>query len=76
MFFFFFFFFQYLCGSNRKDNIFIDPGYQTFEQELNKILRSWQPSILPDGNALLNTVAVTFCWDLLVFIESVAKIKK
>ncbi|KAL0615267.1 LOW QUALITY PROTEIN: Zinc finger MYM-type protein 2, partial [Plecturocebus cupreus] len=38
----------YLCGSNRKDNIFIDPGYQTFEQELNKILRSWQPSILPD----------------------------
>ncbi|EPY87110.1 hypothetical protein CB1_000273061 [Camelus ferus] len=39
---------EYLCGSNRKDNIFIDPGYQTFEQELNKILRSWQPSILPD----------------------------
>ncbi|XP_036311301.1 zinc finger MYM-type protein 2 isoform X11 [Pipistrellus kuhlii] len=39
---------KYLCGSNRKDNIFIDPGYQTFEQELNKILRSWQPSILPD----------------------------
>ncbi|XP_051842569.1 zinc finger MYM-type protein 2 isoform X2 [Antechinus flavipes] len=39
---------EYLCGSNRKDNIFIDPGYQTFEQELSKILRSWQPSILPD----------------------------
>ncbi|KAK7800344.1 hypothetical protein U0070_019098 [Myodes glareolus] len=39
---------EYLCGSNRKDNIFIDPGYQMFEQELNKILRSWQPSILPD----------------------------
>ncbi|XP_068251719.1 zinc finger MYM-type protein 2 isoform X4 [Nyctibius grandis] len=43
---------EYLYGSNRKDNIFIDPIYQTFEQELNKILRSWQPSILPDGNFL------------------------
>uniref|UniRef100_A0A8C0E470 Zinc finger MYM-type containing 2 n=1 Tax=Balaenoptera musculus TaxID=9771 RepID=A0A8C0E470_BALMU len=39
---------EYLYGSNRKDNIFIDPGFQTFEQEMNKILRSWQPSILPD----------------------------
>lgn len=27
-----------------------------FEQELNKILRSWQPSILPDGNAVLNVL--------------------
>lgn len=27
-----------------------------FEQELNKILRSWQPSILPDGNAILTCV--------------------
>ncbi|XP_054990228.1 zinc finger MYM-type protein 2 isoform X3 [Sorex araneus] len=52
---------EYLCGSNRKDNIFIDPGYQTFEQELNKILRSWQPSILPDGS-IFSRVEEDYLW--------------
>uniref|UniRef100_A0A8D0YZR1 Zinc finger MYM-type containing 2 n=1 Tax=Sus scrofa TaxID=9823 RepID=A0A8D0YZR1_PIG len=52
---------EYLCGSSRKDNIFIDPGYQTFEQELNKILRSWQPSILPDGS-IFSRVEEDYLW--------------
>uniref|UniRef100_A0A2K6FZL4 Zinc finger MYM-type containing 2 n=1 Tax=Propithecus coquereli TaxID=379532 RepID=A0A2K6FZL4_PROCO len=52
---------EYLYGSNRKDNIFIDPGYQTFEQELNKILRSWQPSILPDGS-IFSRVEEDYLW--------------
>ncbi|XP_061848337.1 zinc finger MYM-type protein 2 isoform X6 [Colius striatus] len=52
---------EYLYGSNRKDNIFIDPTYQTFEQELNKILRSWQPSILPDGS-IFSRVEEDYLW--------------
>ncbi|KAM7131374.1 LOW QUALITY PROTEIN: zinc finger MYM-type protein 2 [Ciconia maguari] len=52
---------EYLYGSNRKDNIFIDPIYQTFEQELNKILRSWQPSILPDGS-IFSRVEEDYLW--------------
>ncbi|XP_065534666.1 zinc finger MYM-type protein 2 isoform X4 [Lathamus discolor] len=52
---------EYLYGSNRKDNIFIDPIYQTFEQELNKILKSWQPSILPDGS-IFSRVEEDYLW--------------
>uniref|UniRef100_A0A8C6IYK6 Uncharacterized protein n=1 Tax=Melopsittacus undulatus TaxID=13146 RepID=A0A8C6IYK6_MELUD len=52
---------EYLYGSNRKDNIFIDPVYQTFEQELNKILKSWQPSILPDGS-IFSRVEEDYLW--------------
>ncbi|NXE09793.1 ZMYM2 protein, partial [Lophotis ruficrista] len=52
---------EYLYGSNRKDNIFMDPIYQTFEQELNKILRSWQPSILPDGS-IFSRVEEDYLW--------------
>ncbi|NWR90114.1 ZMYM2 protein, partial [Furnarius figulus] len=52
---------EYLYGSNRKDNIFIDPIYQTFEHELNKILRSWQPSILPDGS-IFSRVEEDYLW--------------
>ncbi|XP_057388520.1 zinc finger MYM-type protein 2 isoform X3 [Balaenoptera acutorostrata] len=52
---------EYLYGSNRKDNIFIDPGFQTFEQEMNKILRSWQPSILPDGS-IFSRVEEDYLW--------------
>ncbi|XP_009941494.2 zinc finger MYM-type protein 2 isoform X1 [Opisthocomus hoazin] len=52
---------EYLYGSNRKDNIFIDPIYHTFEQELNKILRSWQPSILPDGS-IFSRVEEDYLW--------------
>ncbi|XP_074841329.1 zinc finger MYM-type protein 2 isoform X2 [Carettochelys insculpta] len=52
---------EYLYGSNRKDNIFINPSYQRFEQELNKILRSWQPSILPDGS-IFSRVEEDYLW--------------
>uniref|UniRef100_A0A8C6Z5G7 DUF3504 domain-containing protein n=1 Tax=Nothoprocta perdicaria TaxID=30464 RepID=A0A8C6Z5G7_NOTPE len=52
---------EYLYGSNRNDNIFIDPTYQMFEQELNKILRSWQPSILPDGS-IFSRVEEDYLW--------------
>uniref|UniRef100_A0A452IIZ2 TRASH domain-containing protein n=1 Tax=Gopherus agassizii TaxID=38772 RepID=A0A452IIZ2_9SAUR len=52
---------EYLYGSNRKDNIFINPSYETFEQELNKILRSWQPSILPDGS-IFSRVEEDYLW--------------
>ncbi|KAM7179867.1 zinc finger MYM-type protein 2 isoform 1-T5 [Macrochelys suwanniensis] len=52
---------EYLYGSNRKDNIFINPSYQTFEQELNKILKSWQPSILPDGS-IFSRVEEDYLW--------------
>ncbi|XP_035182549.1 zinc finger MYM-type protein 2 isoform X3 [Oxyura jamaicensis] len=52
---------EYLYGSNRKDNIFIDPVYHTFEQELSKILRSWQPSILPDGS-IFSRVEEDYLW--------------
>ncbi|XP_053163126.1 zinc finger MYM-type protein 2 isoform X2 [Hemicordylus capensis] len=52
---------EYLNGSSRKDNIFMDPNYHTFEQELNKILRSWQPSILPDGS-IFSRVEEDYLW--------------
>ncbi|XP_043360197.1 zinc finger MYM-type protein 2 isoform X9 [Dermochelys coriacea] len=52
---------EYLYGNNRKDNIFINPSYQTFEQELNKILKSWQPSILPDGS-IFSRVEEDYLW--------------
>nr|XP_014436942.1 zinc finger MYM-type protein 2 isoform X2 [Pelodiscus sinensis] len=52
---------EYLYASNRKDNIFINPSYQTFEQELNKILKSWQPSILPDGS-IFSRVEEDYLW--------------
>ncbi|MBN3294533.1 ZMYM2 protein, partial [Polypterus senegalus] len=41
---------QHLCENGRKDNIFCDTYYQMFIQELNKILKGWKPSILPDGS--------------------------
>ncbi|XP_030058253.1 zinc finger MYM-type protein 2 [Microcaecilia unicolor] len=52
---------EFLHGSNRKDNIFIDPSYQMFGQELNKILRRWQPSILPDGS-IFSRVEEEYLW--------------
>uniref|UniRef100_A0A8C5EWK9 Zinc finger MYM-type containing 2 n=1 Tax=Gopherus evgoodei TaxID=1825980 RepID=A0A8C5EWK9_9SAUR len=52
---------EYLYGSNRKDNIFINPSYETFEQELNNILKSWQPSILPDGS-IFSRVEEDYLW--------------
>ncbi|XP_066562569.1 zinc finger MYM-type protein 2 isoform X1 [Amia ocellicauda] len=41
---------QYLQENGRTDNIFTDPYYQLFGQELNKTLKDWQPSVLPDGS--------------------------
>ncbi|KAJ8407116.1 hypothetical protein AAFF_G00287920 [Aldrovandia affinis] len=41
---------QHLRDNGRKDDIFSDPAYQQFGQELNKVLKGWQPSVLPDGS--------------------------
>ncbi|XP_069058387.1 zinc finger MYM-type protein 2 isoform X2 [Pleurodeles waltl] len=52
---------EFLHASGRKDNIFIDLQYHTFGQELNKITRSWQPSILPDGS-IFSRVEEDYLW--------------
>ncbi|XP_078515001.1 zinc finger MYM-type protein 2 [Lissotriton helveticus] len=52
---------NFLHGSGRKDNIFIDLQYCTFGQELNKIIKSWQPSILPDGS-IFSRVEEDYLW--------------
>ncbi|XP_064413945.1 zinc finger MYM-type protein 2 isoform X4 [Latimeria chalumnae] len=52
---------KYLYENSRTDNIFSDPGYQMFDQELTKILRSWQPSILPDGS-IFSRVEEDYLW--------------
>ncbi|XP_007427597.1 zinc finger MYM-type protein 2 isoform X1 [Python bivittatus] len=54
---------EYLNGSNREDNIFLDTNYHTFVQEINKILRSWQPSILPDGS-IFSRVEEDYLWKI------------
>ncbi|XP_048834480.1 zinc finger MYM-type protein 2 [Brienomyrus brachyistius] len=41
---------QHLHDNGRMDDIFSDPCYQQFGQELNKVLNGWQPSVLPDGS--------------------------
>ncbi|KAM4558541.1 zinc finger MYM-type protein 2 isoform 2-T2 [Odontesthes bonariensis] len=41
---------QHLHAKGRKDDLFSDPCYQQFGQELNKVLKDWQPSVLPDGS--------------------------
>ncbi|XP_067106839.1 zinc finger MYM-type protein 2 isoform X2 [Osmerus mordax] len=41
---------QHLQNRGRKDDLFSDPGYQSFGEELNKVLKAWKPSILPDGS--------------------------
>ncbi|KAG7463610.1 hypothetical protein MATL_G00178450 [Megalops atlanticus] len=41
---------QHLRDNGRTDDIFSDPQYQQFGQELNKVLKDWQPSVLPDGS--------------------------
>ncbi|CAH2225256.1 zinc finger MYM-type 2 isoform X2 [Pelobates cultripes] len=47
----------------RKDNIFVDSDYQEFGQEFSKILRSWQPSILPDGS-IFSRVEEDYMWQV------------
>ncbi|CAJ1079078.1 zinc finger MYM-type protein 2 isoform X2 [Xyrichtys novacula] len=41
---------QHLHAKGRKDDLFADPCYQQFGEELNKVLKDWQPSVLPDGS--------------------------
>ncbi|KAJ8409903.1 hypothetical protein AAFF_G00209440 [Aldrovandia affinis] len=41
---------RYLLDNGRTEDIFSDPFYQLFGQELNKLLQGWQPSVLPDGS--------------------------
>ncbi|XP_017285668.1 zinc finger MYM-type protein 2 [Kryptolebias marmoratus] len=41
---------QHLHAKGRKDDLFSDPCYQQFGDELNSVLKDWQPSVLPDGS--------------------------
>ncbi|XP_045910813.1 zinc finger MYM-type protein 2 isoform X2 [Micropterus dolomieu] len=41
---------QHLHAKGRKDDLFSDPCYQQFGEEINKVLKDWQPSVLPDGS--------------------------
>lgn len=45
--------FKHLHAKGRKDDLFSDPCYQQFGEELNKVLKDWQPSVLPDGRYCL-----------------------
>lgn len=57
--FYFFFFnagvslFKHLHAKGRKDDLFSDPCYQQFGEELTQVLKDWQPSVLPDGRYCL-----------------------
>ncbi|KAF3694556.1 Zinc finger MYM-type protein 2 Zinc finger protein 198 [Channa argus] len=41
---------QHLHAKGRKDDLFSDLCYQQFGEELNRVLKDWQPSVLPDGS--------------------------
>ncbi|XP_064167802.1 zinc finger MYM-type protein 2 [Anguilla rostrata] len=41
---------RYLLDNGRTEDIFSDPYYHLFGQELNRVLQGWQPSVLPDGS--------------------------
>lgn len=45
--------FKHLHTKGRKDDLFSDSCYQQFGEELNKVLKDWQPSVLPDGQYCL-----------------------
>ncbi|XP_033876651.3 zinc finger MYM-type protein 3-like isoform X1 [Acipenser ruthenus] len=53
---------QYLLENNRMVNIFTDLCYLTFVQELNKMLKGWQPAISPTGT-ILSRVEEEHLWD-------------
>uniref|UniRef100_A0A3Q3JYP0 TRASH domain-containing protein n=1 Tax=Monopterus albus TaxID=43700 RepID=A0A3Q3JYP0_MONAL len=44
---------QHLHARGWKDDLFSDPCYQQFGEELNRVLKDWQPSVLPDGECPL-----------------------
>ncbi|XP_048388342.2 zinc finger MYM-type protein 2 [Stegostoma tigrinum] len=52
---------QYLFENNRNDDIFSDSCYNTFNEEFNTILRSWRPSILPNGS-IFSRVEEDYLW--------------
>ncbi|XP_073439166.1 zinc finger MYM-type protein 2 [Dendrobates tinctorius] len=52
---------EFLSVSQRTESIFHDQDYETFGQGLNDILRSWQPSILPDGS-IFSRVEELYLW--------------
>uniref|UniRef100_A0A672IS17 TRASH domain-containing protein n=1 Tax=Salarias fasciatus TaxID=181472 RepID=A0A672IS17_SALFA len=41
---------QHLHAKGRTDDLFSDPCYQQFGEELDRVLKNWQPSVLPDGS--------------------------
>ncbi|KAA0715854.1 Zinc finger MYM-type protein 2 [Triplophysa tibetana] len=41
---------KHLQDKGRTDDLFSNPEYHMFGEELNKILKDWQPSVLPDGS--------------------------
>ncbi|XP_069747442.1 zinc finger MYM-type protein 2 isoform X2 [Narcine bancroftii] len=53
---------QYLYENNRNENIFIDPCFKAFNEEFNTILRSWRPSILPNGS-IFSRVEEDYLWN-------------
>ncbi|XP_073518507.1 zinc finger MYM-type protein 2 [Phyllobates terribilis] len=52
---------EFLSVSQKTENIFHDQDYEPFGQGLNDILRSWQPSILPDGS-IFSRVEELYLW--------------
>ncbi|KAM3935683.1 zinc finger MYM-type protein 2 isoform 3-T3 [Leptodactylus fuscus] len=52
---------EFLSTNQKTENIFHDQEYKTFGQTLNNILRSWQPSILPDGS-IFSRVEEHYLW--------------
>ncbi|XP_072119179.1 zinc finger MYM-type protein 2 isoform X3 [Mobula birostris] len=53
---------QYLYENNRNENIFSDPCYKAFNEEFNIILKSWRPSILPNGS-IFSRVEEDYLWN-------------
>lgn len=41
---------KHLQDKGRTDDLFNDSQYEMFGEELNKLLKDWQPSVLPDGS--------------------------
>ncbi|MGH0141206.1 UNVERIFIED_CONTAM: hypothetical protein FKN15_002550 [Acipenser sinensis] len=59
---------QHLYVNGRADNIFSDPYYQMFGQELNKISKDWHPSVLPDGS-IFSRIEEEYLWSCKQFGE-------
>lgn len=44
---------KHFQDKGRTDDLFNDSCYEMFGDELNKVLKDWQPSVLPDGKVNL-----------------------